>query len=598
MTGSQRGHLIETALLLMEQLYVHLPLKRAMHAINPVQELRLLALQAGQMSEPAFHQALQTIFLRLRDLHTNYFLPAPLNRHTACLPFRVEQFYTGKQAGYVVTEIYAEMDPDSGFGRGVVLTHWNGMPIHRAVEMNAAREAGSNAAARHAQGLEALTNRWLGASLPPDEDWVDVTFHPPGRPKQTRTMRFQWEIVESSLEELGVGQAKSQKSLAMGIDIRSEMERRVRQQILRTAAPQTTRPTPSGKMLKSTLPDVFTRCEDVRTKAGTFGYIRIASFDVEDDRRFVREFIRLVRQLSPDGLIIDVRGNGGGLVPAGERLLQCLTPRRIEPEKFHFINSRLTQRLCQDPELKAWEASITQATQIGTEFSAGFPLLPEAQCNDIGQIYQGPVVLVTDALCYSTTDIFAAGFQDHEIGTIIGVSENTGAGGANVWDYETLRFFLSSKETPFKPLPLGADFRVAIRRTTRVGPRSGQPLEDLGVQPDVLHRMTLRDVLEGNADLIEHAAQILAKKPRQKLHAQIDTLNSGKHRLQLHAENIDRVDISINDRPWRSLDVALASDSCSWDFDAGLATRKAGTHVAQLHGYRAGKLVAATRVRF
>ena len=29
-------------------------------------------------------------------------------------------------------------------------------------------------------------------------------------------------------------------------------------------------------------------------------------------------------------------------------------------------------------------------------------------------LHQGPVVLVSDALCYSTTDIFVAGFQDNE----------------------------------------------------------------------------------------------------------------------------------------------------------------------------------------
>ncbi len=38
-------------------------------------------------------------------------------------------------------------------------------------------------------------------------------------------------------------------------------------------------------------------------------------------------------------------------------------------------------------------------------------------------------------LCYSTTDIFAAGFQDNEIGKVLGVDESTGAGGANVWEY-------------------------------------------------------------------------------------------------------------------------------------------------------------------
>ena len=50
--------------------------------------------------------------------------------------------------------------------------YWNGVPIDLAVARNASREAGNNAEARRARGLEALTLRWLGMSLPPDEDWV------------------------------------------------------------------------------------------------------------------------------------------------------------------------------------------------------------------------------------------------------------------------------------------------------------------------------------------------------------------------------------------------------------------------------------------
>ena len=67
--------------------------------------------------------------------------------------------------------------------------------------------------------------------------------------------------------------------------------------------------------------------------------------------------------------------------------------------------------------------------------------------------------MVTDALCYSTTDIFAAGFQDHHIGPVLGTSGNTGAGGANVWTHELMREFLP--DGPFKALPRNAAMRVA-----------------------------------------------------------------------------------------------------------------------------------------
>ncbi len=77
-----------------------------------------------------------------------------------------------------MSELMPEAPRHPGFDRGAEVTHWNGVAIARAVASNAEREAGSNAAARHAQGLASMTIRWLGQSLPPDEDWIDVSFLP------------------------------------------------------------------------------------------------------------------------------------------------------------------------------------------------------------------------------------------------------------------------------------------------------------------------------------------------------------------------------------------------------------------------------------
>jgi C-terminal processing protease CtpA/Prc len=188
-----------------------------------------------------------------------------------------------------------------------------------------------------------------------------------------------------------------------------------------------------------------------------------------------------------------------------------LTPRRIEPERFHFINSATTLDLCRkasgDLAVSQWAPSIELSIATGEMYSQGFTLEPVEAYNRRGQQYHGPVVLIVDALCYSTTDIFSAGFQDHSIGKILGTSHRTGAGGANVWEYGLLQGALSDH---FPILPGGTTFRVAIRRTTRVGDRAGVPVEDLGVEPDEIHLMTRDDILQGNADLIAHAARILA----------------------------------------------------------------------------------------
>jgi C-terminal processing protease CtpA/Prc len=114
---------------------------------------------------------------------------------------------------------------------------------------------------------------------------------------------------------------------------------------------------------------------------------------------------------------------------------------------------------------------------------------------------------VTDALCYSATDIFAAGFQDHAIGRVLGIHQNTGAGGANVWTHGLLRRLIDKPQ--YQPLPRGADLRVAIRRTMRVGQNAGGIVESLGIQPDDVYQMQQEDVLFGNEGVLRRAVQLL-----------------------------------------------------------------------------------------
>ena len=213
----------------------------------------------------------------------------------------------------------------------------------------------------------------------------------------------------------------------------------------------------------------------------------------------VKEFVRILRTLPPSGLILDVRGNGGGYINFGERILQTLSPRPITPEPFHFVTSALALRLAATESwLTEWEKPLEMAISTGAGFSQGFPLTDPAQCNDIGQVYQGPVVLITDAFCYSTTDIFAAGFQDHGVGhhpgrpqqhrrrrrQRLGSRRGPAAAGAAA---EPVR------RTAWRRRACAS--RCAARRASAA--RSGVPLEDLGVVPDERYYMTRKDLLEG-----------------------------------------------------------------------------------------------------
>jgi C-terminal processing protease CtpA/Prc len=250
----------------------------------------------------------------------------------------------------------------------------------------------------------------------------------------------------------------------------------------------------------------------IDTTSGRFGYIRIWNFEIEDVEGFVKEVARILGMLPQNGLVIDVRGNPGGTIPAGERILQFFTTRTIQPEPVFFRATDYTRLMAEwFPFLAQWKESLNLTVKTGSIFSQGFPLTTIEEANDIGQIYHGKVIVITDAICYSTCCFFAAGFQDHGIGPILGVDDTTGAGGANVWTQELLRrLWRLSSNSPLLPLPGGANMRVAVRRSTRVGAKAGLPLEGLGVASDCRHQLTLNDLVYENVDLLNKAGQIIA----------------------------------------------------------------------------------------
>ena len=594
LTLRQRETVIDQAILMLEELYAHLPLKRALHATDPIQRLRLLRLRHQALDEREFQSEMIDIFVGLRDLHTNYILPSAYHPKYAFLPFRVEEYYEDKRRKYLVSAV-SPLNTDPNLTPGVEITHWNGVPIDVAVARNASRQAGSNAEARRARGLEALTLRWLGMSLPPDEDWVTLTY------SDNKESRIQWQIVEPNNLDVpsgSEGQGSLKGKAAIGLDVKTELLRRVRKALFNApalkidaeVAEYRRRGSPPPTAAVSLLPDVYPLFGAVQTPSGTFGYVRLATFAPENGAvdAAVNEFVRILQTLPPNGLILDVRGNGGGYVNFGERILQTLSPHAITPEPFHFVATPFTLRLAETESwLAEWAKPLATSLATGAGFSQGFPLTPLEQCNDIGQVYQGPVVLITDAFCYSTTDMFAAGFQDHAIGIILGCHDNTGAGGANVWGYDLLGE-LGLTPNPFVPLPMGANMRVAVRRSTRVGRLAGVPLEDLGVVPDERHFMTRDDLLKGNVDLIAHAAKLLAGRPAPAL--RITPASSPPvTQIQVAATDVDRVDLQVDDRPVESVDIT--SSPMAIPLPKPLTK---GRVVAK--GYRADVLVVSARI--
>ncbi len=573
LTAAQRRRVLDQAEILIGEVYAHLPLKRAMHAIDPLQSLRLLRHRLDDLSETEFHTQLQRIFLGLHDLHTNYILPSRYAGF-AFLGIFIERCLDNGDPKYLVTKTFDHITGDPQLQPGVEVTHWNGTPIQLAVEANAAREAGSNKPAQHAQGLQNMTLRSINMSLPPDEDWVDVTYKLADA--TVHETRVPWRVFESATEvttpgtlpNLPTGVTAAAHHL-VGMDLRTELTRRVKRRLFAPASlvpsrlpaaarrataiaaarkPRATEVVGAGPVATNRPDELKARIVD--TPHGTYGHLRIFTFHMQDQNidAFLNEVIRLLGLMPPEGLVLDVRGNGGGYVIAAEFLLQFLTPHQITPEPFQFVSTPGTTGLARSvADYGDWTPSLEEAVTTGAAYSTAFPLYPGDLVNSVGQIYQGPVVLVTDAQCYSACDIFAAGFQDHQIGPVLGVEANTGAGGANVVTHEDLRTEWAGGA--LNKLPNGVQMRVALRRCLRVGARMGQPLEDLGVIPDHLHELTKRDLLEDNADLMASAGELLAQGQPSTLRFTSTSAGDQKRKLSITTKAIASIDIYVNGRP-------------------------------------------------
>jgi hypothetical protein len=565
LTRTERTQIIDTFAQLIEGLYGHLPLKRAMYAIDPIQRLRLLRQRVDTIDDRELHGELSATMTALRDAHTRYIGPTALTDHVATLPFLVEAYGEPSKRRYIVskTALEARRIHDRHFVPGVELVRWNAVPMDRAVELHAERETGGRPDSRRSRALESFTFRALQYGPPPDEDWVIVGYR--DLQGKAREVRFDWHVVKPGRAPTAGGRDRSRRAFA--IDPAAEVTRRGKKLLFapelwyadqQPRARRRRRPQPPavGEWIDTDFQDAIA-AKIVKTRAGTFGYLRLWSFDVADDIAFVDEVIRLLSLLPERGLILDLRANPGGLVWAAERMLQLFTPHEITTTRFSMLATPLTRAMADAhqnrEELDPWRESLGLAVSTGDEYSRAAPLTPPEDANDIGQLFGGPVVCVVDANTYSSGDLFAAGFYDNDIGTLVSVDAAPGAGGANVWEPEDVRFALENTAYAQKNLPGGVSYTLAVRRATRSGAAEGVAIEDVGVSGHETYTMTKRDLTEDNAGLLNFCGALLRAQPYTNMTVQ--RVDDSPSQLSVAATGLDRLDVVVDGRPRESRNI-------------------------------------------
>ena len=588
---SDRRRIAAQLRLVIRDFYVHLAIKRAQYGFDPVRALELLSAEVENLPDAEFHQTVTQLIARTRDRHLRFVGRAPVGL-VAALPFMVERAWDCERAMYVVTKIESAYVPKY-LKAGAIVTHWNSVPVDRFVHLNANVFDGGNEAAAVARSVEFLTRRPLQRFAAPFEEWVDLRFDIDG---STHEERFAWQGLD--LGAVPATPAIGRNVIGFGGDpdlFETQQAKRVQ------FAPSSFDPTslPEGPPAEPErgVPSIQGRCANfdygtVITDHGTFGYVRLWHFIADGVDDIARDLITVLPQLPTAGIVLDIRGNAGGYIAAGERLLQLLTTRWVTPTRFQFKVNEATARMVSTVDLFAgWRRSFSEAARTGEPFSQGLPIEgTDEDANQLGQQYFGPVVLVTDALAFSTADMFAAGFIDHRIGKVICIDKNMAAAGGNNWQFEVLRLFNpdfqldgalradldsgtltpavraafnaegsslteraelsppwpefdgiawrisdgacgfnirhvpwmnnrlniyqdTAGRTGLEPIPDDVSFGFTVRRCVRVGKSEGRLLEDLGIEPDVMYRPTLRDAMDRNRDLLTRATLELSQMP-------------------------------------------------------------------------------------
>ncbi len=240
---------------------------------------------------------------------------------------------------------------------------------------------------------------------------------------------------------------------------------------------------------------------------GNLGYIRVD--EMRPDHRAVRELKQLWKT---DGLVIDVRGNGGGTRDALRALLPyfleaprvCNVARyRLGPGERNDPGGHMANRYLYPLTWREWSAAdrvvLTKYAKTfkpewdptGPGFSAWHYMLVRPGPRRYGK----PVVVLLDAGCFSATDIFLGAFKGVEGVTLLG--EASGGGSARSQTYRLARSGLSVR------LATMASFRP-----------NGKLYDGRGVAPDVVVPAIPADALAGGTDTQLAAALARLREPK------------------------------------------------------------------------------------
>lgn len=204
--------------------------------------------------------------------------------------------------------------------------------------------------------------------------------------------------------------------------------------------------------------------------------LRAAQFENDASARALGESFEQMGNAR--GLIVDLRGNGGGNTSHGLKILMHLTRERIPSMRSYYRENVPFNAASSSVPSDTWRR-ILESDSASTETRQ----------------FDGPVVVLIDARTFSAAEDTAAIFRLMRRGTIIGMPSGGSTGQPLLFD-----------------LPGGGKARICVKRDTYP---DGTTFVGSGVQPDIEVAETIEDIRTGRDGALDRAvAEILGSGPR------------------------------------------------------------------------------------
>ncbi len=632
-TAAEKVLVAEQAKLLLTDFYVHQEVKRERYGVDADAKSRIakIVAQAHEMPDEQFHTEILKIFLDLRDLHTNYSFPEPYACFTAYLPFQFLEIKDARGDRKIVVSKITQGESDSKIrfeeakvqqffeqiALGDALVTFDGIEIWKILDSHAdlgVRNIGGGTATDPAlsHALDKLTIRNGRWEPLPVNDKVTLEFRRGNG--ELQKVEFPWLVKTkptcdaegSSFEFSDTTASRSlrgskRSSVKMQRENRPFIERAVLKKDLRLHSDRIK----GLELIESNEPTLS--YGTLKNSDGVFGYIRYLSFtpEVLTAEQTIAEFRRILLELKDTkGLIIDVRDNGGGDGSISDSLAQLLSPSEIKVTDRRIWNSNNQRFFVGNARGFKYSEERKALNQSAGNYS-GIIAGDSEYANRLGQVYFGPVALLTNGNCFSACDYFAASVKDFGVATVFGENSwQTGGGGADVWDHS---FFLEQLASvsggPFEELPGRQEMRVAYAQALRHGRNTGRLIEDSGVQVDRVLQKSLGDILNGDIDLIKKVTQKLVSDPRFRVHSsmtlefldEIDSPKASTLKIQALLVGTDKVEVFINGKKVAT-QAASASSENRLELEVPVGDLEVGGYSLVLKGYQ-GNTVRSRLVR-